>query len=158
MRRHILLLALGLSPALGWSPALAMSVAPAQAGSTTDTPSALPPADRAAIQGVIQNQIGAFGRHDDAAAFAYASPGIQSQFGDAATFGAMVRRGYQPVYLARRVHFGALLAVHGRTVQKVELIGPDGVPSLAFYFMERERDGTWRIDGCIIAPARAEGT
>jgi hypothetical protein len=136
---------------------LGIGVAPAHAQAPTNAPSALPPADRTAIQGVIQSQIGAFGRDDDAAAFAYASPGIQSQFGDAATFGAMVRHGYRPVYHPRHVHFGALLDVDGRTVQKVDVVGPDGVPALALYFMEREADGTWRIDGCIIAPAQAEG-
>jgi hypothetical protein len=134
---------------------LVASAAFAQSGG--EAPASLPAEDRAAIRGVIENQIGAFRRDDDAAAFAYASPGIQMQFGDAATFGSMVRRGYQPVYHPRRVHFGAILEVDGRIVQKVEVIGPDGVPALALYFMEREADGSWRIDGCVLAPAAAEG-
>jgi hypothetical protein len=134
---------------------LGASAALAQSGG--ETPSSLPAEDRAAIRSVIEKQIDAFRRDDDAAAFAYASPGIQMQFGDAATFGAMVRRGYQPVYHPRRVQFGGLVEGEGRIVQKVEVIGPDGVPALALYFMEREADGAWRIDGCVLAPAAAEG-
>lgn len=129
--------------------------APALAGD--ETRSALPDADRAAIRSVIEGQLGAFRRDDDAAAFGYASPGIQSQFGDAATFGAMVRRGYQPVYHPRNVHFGQLIEIDGRTVQKVQVVGPDGAAALALYFMEREADGTWRIDGCVLAPNDSVG-
>jgi hypothetical protein len=36
----------------------------------------------------------------------------------------------------------------GRIVQRVELVGPDGARELALYTMEREPDGSWRIDGC----------
>ena len=36
-------------------------------------------------------------------AFGYAAPGIRAQFGDAATFLAMVRSAYSPLLLARSV-------------------------------------------------------
>jgi len=35
-------------------------------------------------------------------------------------------------------------------VQHVELTGPDGAAAEALYFMERESDGSWRIDGCML--------
>ena len=119
-----------------------------------DAPAAVAPPDRAAIRSVIEHQIDAF-RHDDgAAAFGDASPGIRRMFGDAATFLDMVKRGYAPVYHPRSFAFGPLTDAEGKIVQHVELVGPDGARAEALYVMERESDGTWRIDGCMLtAPA-----
>jgi hypothetical protein len=105
-------------------------------------------ADRHEIQRVITAQIDAF-RHDDGAgAFRLASPNIQSIFGDKEHFMAMVRQGYQPVYNPRAVRFDDLVTMDGRIVQRVALVGPDGLAALALYAMEHEPDGSWRIDGC----------
>jgi hypothetical protein len=122
--------------------------APWAAARADETPSALPPAERDAIHGVIQNQLDAFRADDAGKAFGYASPGIQGMFGDPANFMAMVKNGSPPVYRPRTTTFGGLVEIEGRTVQKVHLIGPDGSPALALYYMEREQDGTWKIDGC----------
>ena len=122
-----------------------------------DAPANLPDADRAAIQTAIRSQIDAFRRDDGAAAFGFASPGIQQMFGDAGTFMQMVRRGYAPVYRPGAVAFGALVEMEGKPVQRVELTAPDGTRDLALYFMEREPDGTWRIDGCMLVPSESVG-
>src|ERR1700756_3001229 len=63
-------------------------------------------ADRGAIRAVVEDQLAAFQRDDGAAAFAFASPGIQAEFGTVENFMAMVRSGYQPVYRPREVAFG----------------------------------------------------
>ncbi len=123
---------------------LAAPWAPARAD---DDPAALPPADREAIRGVIQHQLDAFRADDAGSAFADASPGIQGMFGDPGHFMAMVKSGYPMVYRPRAATFGGLAEIGGRLVQKVRLVGPDGVPSVALYYMEREADG-WKIDGC----------
>jgi len=34
--------------------------------------------------------------------------------------------------------------------QRVLLVGPDGVPVVADYLMQRQPDGSWRINGCIL--------
>jgi hypothetical protein len=123
-----------------------------------DAPADVPQADREAIAAVIGKQIDAF-RHDDApAAFGYASPMIQGMFGDPAHFLAMVQRGYPPVYRPRSVQFGALVMRDGRIVQRVDIVGPDGTGELALYTMEREPDGTWRIDGCQLTEPDSVGT
>lgn len=142
-----------------WLPVLLlmmMMLAPLAAWAQ-DRPADLPDADRAAIRSVIRSQIDAFRRDDGAAAFGYASPGIQQMFGDAATFMQMVRRGYAPVYRPGAVAFGALVESDGKPVQRVELTAPDGTHDLALYFMEREPDGTWRIDGCMLVPSESVG-
>lgn len=116
-------------------------------------------ADRASIQGVITRQIDAF-RHDDAeAAFAFAAPGIQGQFGTPERFLDMVRRAYPAVHRPRVVEFAALrLSDDGAIVQDVELVGPDGAFELARYTMERDAAGSWRIAGCTLVPSARVGT
>lgn len=122
-----------------------------------ERPSTLPPADQDAIRGVIEGQIGAFRGDDAAAAFGYASPTIQQKFGSPDVFIDMVRRGYATVYRPRSVAFGALVEIDGAPVQKVDLIGPDGARGLALYYMEREADGHWRIDGCVLTQSESVG-
>lgn len=104
--------------------------------------------DRAAIEAVITEQMAAFGRDDGEAAFNFATPELRGMFGDAARFMTMVRQGYQPVYRPRSVAFGELTEQDGQTIQEVGVIGPDGVPRVAVYTMERQADGSWRIAGC----------
>ncbi len=105
------------------------------------------PAD--SIRAVIEAQLRAFRADDGAAAFALASPDIQRLFGDPDRFMAMVRSGYQAVYRPRSHEFRDLAPEGDRLVQRVLLVGPDGVPVVAAYLMERQPDGSWRIDGCV---------
>ena len=83
-------------------------------------------ADRAAIEGVIRDQIAAFRRDDGAAAFALASAGIQAAFGTPEAFMGMVRQGYQPVYRPRQVRFGEVVMRDWGPEQRVFVVGPDG--------------------------------
>ena len=107
-------------------------------------------ADRQAIEQVVTSQLDAFRRDAADAAFSLASPNIQSMFGDAPRFMAMVRQAYPPVYRPRSFKFEQLVTLNERIVQRVMLIGPDGAAVVALYTMEREQDGTWRIDGCTL--------
>ncbi|MGQ0663780.1 MAG: DUF4864 domain-containing protein [Pseudomonadota bacterium] len=111
-------------------------------------------ADRAAIRGIIESQIAAFRRDDGPAAFAHASPTIQGIFRTPEIFMDMVRGGYQPVYRPRAVDFAELEPVGEALIQFVDLIGPDGEPALAAYEMQRQEDGSWRINGCVLLPGR----
>ena len=115
------------------------------------------PADRAAIQSVITQQLEAF-QHDDAsAAFDKASPMIQGIFGTPGNFIAMVRQGYPPVYRSQQSSFSTLEQNEGRLIQKVELIGPDGADYLALYAMEQQLDGSWKINGCQLTASEKVG-
>ena len=115
------------------------------------------PADAASIRAVISHQLGAFLKDDERAAFADASPTIQQIFHDPDTFMQMVRTAYQPVYRSSGVEFRELGTVDGRLVQQVYMVGPDGIAVLADYEMQRQPDGTWRINGCSIAKAPDQG-
>jgi hypothetical protein len=123
-----------------------------------ERPADVSPADRAAIEGVIARQIEAFLRDDGDAAFAFASPGIQGLFMTPERFMAMVRGGYRPVYRPREYRFARLSYVGDALVQFVAIIGPDGAPVIAAYYMEQQADGSWRIAGCELLVAPGEST
>jgi hypothetical protein len=110
-------------------------------------------ADGAAIRGVIESQLDAFRRDDGPGAFARASPDIRAMFRDPDTFMGMVRGGYAAVYRPREVEFRDLGLEGGRWIQRVLFVGPDGVPVIARYTMERQPDGSWLIDGCVLERA-----
>jgi hypothetical protein len=105
-------------------------------------------ADRGAIRSVIESQIAAFRRDDGDAAFAFASPSIKAMFQTPEIFMAMVREGYPQVYRPNAVSFAELVRVDGTLQQLVDIVGPDGLPVIAAYEMERQPDGSWRINGC----------
>lgn len=133
---------------------LAFLVRPAHA----DDAAALSASDHAAIRAVVEQQLAAFQRDDGRAAFSLASPTIQQQFRSSDNFMRMVRTGYQPVYRPREVQFGAIATVDGDIVQRVELIGPDGKPALALYVMQRQPDGSWKINGCFLTASEQRTT
>lgn len=115
---------------------------------------ALSDADRQAFQSVITGQIEAFRAENGAKAYSYAAPMIRQIFPDPESFMNMVRQGYQPVYRPQSFTFGeAGLSASGRPVQRVRVVGPDGITYEAIYTMERQPDGTWQINGCAIVRA-----
>lgn len=114
---------------------------------------ALSDADREAIHAVIERQLAAFSHGDAAAAFALNSPSIQREFGTAEVFMQMVQNGYPAVYRARSKSFGDIKTVRGAFVQQVNLIGPNGDGQHAYYVMEHEPDGSWRINGVATTPS-----
>lgn len=125
--------------------AVMLGTIPASAGNVT-----VDGGDRSAIREVIMSQIDAFKRDDGAAAFALASPGIRGRFGTPDNFMEMVRAGYQAVYRPRSTTFLEIVALGDRQVQKVLVVGPDGKAVIAMYPMQRQRDGSWRTDGCML--------
>ena len=115
-------------------------------------------ADWTAIKKVIAEQRSALKAGDAAKAFTYASPGIREQFGDAATFMDMVRVAYSALLTARYTEFLEGAVIDGTVVQPLRLIDSDNTVRVALYIMERQRNGTWRIGGCRIAPSTVQAT
>jgi hypothetical protein len=109
-------------------------------------------ADRAAIKAVISRQIEAFRRDDAAEAFSLASPGIQGVFGTPENFLRMVRTSYQPVYRPASVTFLDVSFIDEEAVQKVRISDQSGAVWLALYPMERQKDGSWKTNGCQLFP------
>lgn len=130
---------------------LALVAMSAATPALAQTPSNLPSPEKRAIRTVIESQISAFRSDDGERAFGYASPNIRGIFRTADNFMSMVRQGYQPVYRPRAVRFGDLVEVDAALVQKVYVTAPDGSEVLALYVMERQGDGTWLVNGCMLA-------
>jgi len=112
-------------------------------------------ADWQAIQGVIASQLDAFKRDDAAAAFSFASPAIQKMFHTPGEFMQMVRTGYSAVYRPGSVRFLDHFVVSGQVIQLLEVVDAEGDVVVAFYIMERQADGTWRIAGCKLEGSAA---
>lgn len=106
-----------------------------------------------AIRDVVAAQRTAIIAGDADKAFDYASPGIQQQFGDAASFLAMVDADYSALASARYVEFLEGAVIDSIVVQPLRLIDADNTVRVALYTMERQADGKWRISGCRIAPS-----
>ena len=115
-------------------------------------------AARTAIVAVIESQIAAFRRDDGDAAFAHAAPGIRAQFGSPDRFMQMVRSSYTSVYRPRSVEFRRLLVVRGEPVQEVFFVGLDLSTLLALYRMEQQPDGSWLINGVLVADTKEQAT
>lgn len=110
----------------------------------------VPPQDRAAIQAVILAQIEAFKKDDAVRAFSFASPGIRQVFQTPERFIEMVRQGYVQIYRPLKVEFGPAsrsLGTLQQIRQVVNLVGLDGKKAVAYYLMERQADGSWKIGG-----------
>lgn len=121
--------------------------AASMAAAARDEPSE---ADWASIRGVISSQLDAFKRDDAESAFSFASPAIQKQFHTAGEFMHMVRTGYKAVYRPESVRFLEPFILSGQPVQPLEIVAHDDSIVIAFYIMERQRDGEWKIAGCAL--------
>ncbi len=108
-------------------------------------------ADRTEFQRIITGQIEAFRADDSERAYGYAAPSIRRIFPNSSIFMQMVKQGYRPVYRPQSFSFEQTdTDPLGRPAQRVRIIGPDGKAYEALYSMERQPDGTWRIDGCSL--------
>ena len=112
-------------------------------------------ADVAEIRGVINRQIDAFRRDDAQGAFALVSPGVQQTFRTPEKFLDVVRMAYRAVYRPAAVAFLDLMVLGDEVVQQVQVTDRAGLVWLAYYAMQRQRDGSWRTNGChLVQPAR----
>lgn len=143
-----------------------MAVACATAAAAREGHDLLPSTDWIAIQQVIEDQRRALKAGDGTRAMTYSAPGIRQQFRTPERFLRMVRDGYGALLTARSSSFLEGAVVDGVTIQPLQLVLPDGSVVVALYTMlkvndgakEGERNGSWRIAGCVIAPSTAQST
>lgn len=114
-------------------------------------------ADREEIRGVIDAQLKAFRDRDDAAAFQYAAPALQTYFGNPAAFVSIVQAQYQPIYSHKEAQFQQMVELPGGIpAQEVYLVGRNDEAVIATYAMEQQADGEWRIGGVLLRPAEGQ--
>jgi len=139
--------------AIGFAAALLLI---ASIGSASSAPARAPQeADWNKIRIVINAQLEAFQRDDANAAYSFAAPEIRSLFRTPKEIMHMVCTGYKAVYRPRSVRFLHHFMVAGRPVQPLEVVTGDDHLIVAYYVMQRQRDGSWKIAGCSIKGAGA---
>ena len=115
----------------------------------------LTPDDAAQIRAVIHRQIDAFRRDDARSAFALVSPGVQQEFGTPERFLDTVRTSYRAVYRPASVSFLELVIMGADVVQQVQVTDDAGSVWVAYYAMQKQKDGSWRTNGChLVQPTR----
>ncbi|WP_422370133.1 DUF4864 domain-containing protein [Hoeflea sp.] len=116
--------------------------------------------DAAAGRAVIESQIEAFLSDDMSTAYSFAAPNIKKMYPDESRFFDMVRRGYAPVYRPGNYAFGRSKVAPDGTglVQEVLIQGPNGRDWTALYSLERQPDGSFKINGVQMIRAAAPQT
>jgi len=114
--------------------------------------------DARAVRAVVEAQLKAFAADDAVKAFSHASPAIQKQFGDAATFAEMVRRTYPMLIRPASISFYRPLAIESVVVQGVMFRDGEGHVWRADYQLQRQPDKRWRIEGCQVVPGNDTST
>jgi len=138
---------------LAWALFASIALAAAPPGEPTH-----PGDEWKAIQRVISDQLQALKAGDGTKALTYAAPGIQDHFGGPENFLRMVRNGYGALLDARYTKFLEGAIIGGNTIQPLRLVLPDDSVLVALYQMEKQKDGSWRIAGCVIAPSTVVAT
>ena len=111
--------------------------------------------DLAEIRAVIHRQIEAFRRDDAQEAFKLVSPAVQETFGTPERFLDVVRTSYGAIVRPTAVVFLGLTVMGEDAVQRVQITDRSGSVWLAYYAMQRQKDGSWRTNGChLVQPAK----
>ncbi|MDT0682043.1 DUF4864 domain-containing protein [Roseicyclus sp. F158] len=108
------------------------------------------------IEGVISNQLEAFGADDFEDAFSHASPMIRGLFQTPDNFGAMVRNGYPMVHRPADVSYGQREEQADAVLQNVVITDEAGAVHVLRYEMVETEDG-WKINGVSLLQAPQVG-
>ena len=114
---------------------------------------ALTDADKQAIHQVVESQLSAFSHDDSIQAFFYASPRIQQRFRSPVNFLDMVKEAYPVVYHPRDFQLRKVESTEEGAIQQVFFFDEKGEPVLGFFQMEKQEDGSWKVNGCRLMPA-----
>lgn len=107
-------------------------------------------------QDVVTRQLEAFLSGDFQTAYSYASPDIKRIFPTLDSFMSMVRNGYLPVLRPGNYAFGRVETdAEGRLVWEVLIRAPNGSDYTAAYYMERQADGSWKVDAVSLREGAA---
>lgn len=115
--------------------------------------------DASAAQSSIEAQLKAFLADDNAGAYSYAAPNVKQVFPTLEAFMGMVTGAYTPVQKPQSFSFGKFEWMGANKIaQQVFLVGPDGKDYEAFYTLELQPDGVWRITGVSLKASNTLST
>jgi len=109
----------------------------------------------AAITAVVSDQIDAFSKDDSERAFSHASPMIKAGIRNHERFLSMVKRAYGMIYRPSSHKMEGVKEMHGKVYQVVLFVDQDRQRFKIFYEMQKQKDGSWKING--VTPFVAAG-
>ena len=112
--------------------------------------------DRRETRAVIEAQLEAFRQDDGPKAFSYATPNVQTMFGDAETFMQMVREGYDVVVKPVTVRFVKFETDGSNALHAVQMIDRQKTLWNVYYVLQKRPDGSWRISSCETEKAETD--
>jgi hypothetical protein len=101
-----------------------------------------------AVTQVVQSQLDAFAEDNAEKAFSLATAATQSLAGTPNAFLRVIKRQFTPIYRHRDALFSEPEIIGEHALQVVQLTDHDNLVWIAIYQVEREPDGTWKVDGC----------
>jgi hypothetical protein len=104
--------------------------------------------DAEAIHAVVQSQLDAFADNDANGAFELTTPTKRTLFGSAENFLRMIKEQYTPIYRPQVALFSRPQVMEGNAVQVVRVTDEERHVWIAMFWMERDDDASWKIDGC----------
>ena len=106
--------------------------------------------DAKEVQLLVRAQLDAFAADDAQRAFSYAAQSIQQMFGTPDNFLQMVRSSYPVVYRPATVTFLSPKTSDKIVVQPVHMTDGQGGSWIAMYSLQKQKDKSWRIAGCVL--------
>ncbi len=131
-----------------WLTMALVALAPAAHGAEPGVPAT----SAKAVQLTVRAQLDAFASDDAKRAFSFAAASIQQMFGTPDNFLDMVRSSYPVVYRPASVTFLTPKPQGKVVVQPVHMTDSQGASWIAMYRLEQQKDKSWRIAGCVLAP------
>jgi len=119
-------------------------------GAYAQVSNSVQPEERAAVRSVIEGQLSAFAADDADRAFSFASQNIQEMFITARNFLNMVRTAYPVVYRPAGLSFQVPVKQGDDVWQAVQMRDAKGVDWVALYNLQRQANGAWKINGCVL--------
>ncbi|MHA7880828.1 MAG: DUF4864 domain-containing protein [Saccharospirillum sp.] len=101
---------------------------------------------------IITSQLAALQNGDAEGAWAFAHTSIRTMFGSPERFYQMVNQGYRPLIDFTQVTFQEAEQADPVWIQPVRLRDTNNDEFIAFYAMQRNVGGEWRIAGCQLYP------
>lgn len=102
------------------------------------------------VQKTITEQITAFRGGDHARAYELSAPNVRENYPTLASYMALIKDSFQPIANARAFVFEINIST---ITQEVIIEGSDGGTYQAFYTLDLQGDGVWRITGVTIQQA-----
>jgi len=104
---------------------------------------------------VIQRQLDAFQRGDAEGAYALTSPDLKAAYSNPVSFMDQVRSGNTPFFHRRITEFEDFVLNGDSAAQSVVVVDDDSDVWNVVYKLSRQPDGSWLIDGVILAKSDA---